>query len=238
MAQDKSNKYQLRQQDKLAEAKSLIRKNLLRRAVMLVLGILVLGGAGFAMVALVSSSDSDLLLSSEVSETDRVKGAQSSQIILVEYSDFQCPACGAYYPLIKRLSEEFSDQIQIVYRHFPLPQHPQARPAAYAAEAAGGQGKFWEMHDLIFENQSAWSNKRNASEIFEGYASQLGLDMEKFRVDVDSDDLKDKVSNDYKSGIASGVNSTPTFFLNGRQLQNPRSYDEFRNIIINAFSNL
>lgn len=230
----KQEKRELRQKEKEAEHKQRHRKRFLRRASVGVLAVGALAGVFFLMVRLTQNTDPALMLGSVISSNDQLKGNPEARLTLVEYSDFQCPACGAYFPLVKQLSEEFGAQLRLIYRHFPLQQHPHAELAARAAEAAGKQGQFWEMHDLIFENQSSWSNLRNAESVFEEYAESLGLNLEQYRIDVDSKEVKEKVKEDYLSGLRSGVNSTPTFFLNGVQIQNPRSYDEFRNIIINA----
>ena len=115
-------------------------------------------GATWGMAQLASSGSKPALLTSAVSDSDWVKGNRSAPVVLVEYSDFQCPACAASAPLVKQLTEEFGNKIAFVYRHFPLPQHKNAYPAAQAAEAAGKQGKFWEMADLIFANQTKWEN--------------------------------------------------------------------------------
>ena len=119
-----------------------------------------------------------------------------------------------------------------MYRHFPLRNiHPNADLAARAAEAAGRQGKFWEMHDLIFEHQKEWADQKDARELFVQYAQSLNLDIEQFWVDVDSSEIKDKIDIDSKSGLNFEVNATPTFFLNGEKLQNPRNYEEFKSLI-------
>jgi protein-disulfide isomerase len=184
-----------------------------------------------------STSDQPALAVDAVAASDQTKGNSESKVLLVEYSDFQCPACGRYYPLLKQLNQELGDQIQFVYRHFPLKQtHKNAEPAAFAAEAAGKQGKFWEMHDLIFEGQKDWSEKRNAKETFAEYAQSLNLDMERFKTDVESKEIKNKVRNDYSSGIKAGVNSTPTLFLNGKKLQNPRGYEELKQLVEEAMA--
>ena len=125
-------------------------------------------------------------------------------------------------------------QVRFAYRHFPLPQHKNAKLAATVAEAAGKQDKFWEMHDLIFQNQSDWSEEKNAAVIFAKYAQDLGLDLAQFQTDIASEEIKAKIENDYKSGVKAGVNSTPTFFLNGKKINNPRNYDEFKNAIEQA----
>lgn len=174
------------------------------------------------------------LVASAISESDWVRGNREAEVALIEYSDLQCPACASYAPLVNRIVEEFGDRIAFVYRHFPIPQHRNAKPAGRAAEAAGKQGKFWEMVDLIFAGQKDWENVSNPQNIFAGYAQQLGLEVNKFDADSNSEVLKDKIENDYLSGIQSRVSSTPTFFLNGEVIQ-PRSNEEFRNLILQKF---
>ncbi len=169
-----------------------------------------------------------------IDERDWIKGNKESPIVLIEYSDFQCVACANYYPLLKELASEFGDDVAFVYRHFPLRQiFPNAQIAGQAAEAAGKQGKFWEMHDMIFEGQRNWSRQRQgqAEETFASYAAALNLDIEQFKRDIHSKSVEDKVNSDYQSGVRAGVNSTPIFFLNGKRIQNPRSYEEFRKLI-------
>lgn len=183
------------------------------------------------------SATTDGLLANSVSALDNTKGNPDASVTLVEYSDFECPACGAYAPVVKTLVEEYADRINFVYRHFPLPQHLSAKPAAYAAEAAGKQGKFFEMHDMIFADQSEWSTARNPEEIFAGYAEKLGLDMEQYAIDVLSDEVKNKVQADLQSGNQSGVRGTPTFYVNGKQIANPQTYEAFKAIIDDAITN-
>lgn len=132
---------------------------------------------------------------------------------LVEFSDFQCPACGAFYPLVKQLEEEFKGKLKVVYKHYPLPQHQYALKAAEASEAAGAQGKFWEYHDLLFENQNDLS-VGNLKKL----ANDLGLNIEQFNNDLDSGKYASTVSEDIKLGNKLNVNSTPTFYLNGKKL--------------------
>ncbi len=207
-------------------------------------GALFLGIAAVlvGMVAVVNqtpSPDSNVvaLLSRAIGVDDWFLGGKIAKAELVEYSDFQCPACAAYHPLVKEVVEKMGNQVKFVYRHFPLSQHTNAKPAAYAAEAAGLQGKFWEMHDMIFANQTKWAERGDGAEIFAGYAKTLGLNMEQYAADASSSKVADKVSQDFDSGISSGVNSTPSFFLNGKKINNPRSYDEFRNVIEAAIAN-
>ena len=148
-----------------------------------------------------------------VNEKDHVDGPADAAIELVEYGDYQCPHCGAAYPVIKKIQETFGKQIRFVYRNFPLTEiHPAAMPAAIAAEAAGLQGKYWEMHDVIFENQQHLTTEG----IFK-LAQQIGLDPEQFKMDIQREDLQAHVEYDFESGVRSGVNGTPSFFINGQK---------------------
>jgi len=160
---------------------------------------------------------------------------EAGKATLVEYADFQCPACETYYPLVKQLKAEFGDKIVMIYKHFPLQQiHKNANLAARASEAALIQGKFWEMHNIIFEKQKEWSDSTQASALFTDYALEVGLYKEKFLGDVGADTVYDKVNDDYQEGVRLGVRGTPTFFLNGKKIINPRGYDEFKELIERA----
>lgn len=170
-------------------------------------------------------------LSEAVSASDWTKGPKAPQVTLVEYSDFQCPACGYFFPLVEKITLEYKDRLAFTYRHFPLPQHKNALAAAYATEAAGAQGKFWEMYAKIFETQNEWSESGTAAATFEKFAGELKLDMTRFKADRDSQKTKDAVAHDEETGRRTGVNSTPSFYLNGKKMQNPRSYEEFKALI-------
>lgn len=180
-----------------------------------------------------SGSESGVVLG-EITSRDRTKGNSESAVVLVEYSDFQCPACAYVYPILKRLSEEFEGRVKFVYRHFPLKQHANAELAARASEAAGQQGKFWEMHDLLFEKQEVWASTSDPKKQFSAYAISLGLDSEAFLKDLGSSEVKNKVSDDAASGIRANVQGTPTFFLNGKKIPSPKNEDEFRRLLDNA----
>ena len=173
----------------------------------------------------------------QISENDWIEGNPKAEVTLVEYSDFQCPSCGAYFPLLKTLSAEFGGRLRIVYRHFPLEFHAYSGLAAQAAEAAGKQGRFWEMHDLIFRRQQEWSSRvGGARPLFLGYAREIGLDPARFEADLDSNEVRQAVEADRRSGIRLGLNATPTFFLNGVKIQNPRGYDPFKQRIAKAIA--
>lgn len=170
--------------------------------------------------------------STVVTDKEWSKGNPEALVTLIEYSDFQCPACATYYPMVNKLAEEMGEEVRVIYRHFPLSSiHPQAELAARAAEAAGQQDAFWAMHDKLFGNQSAWSNQSDAENIFIGYAKDLALDIEKFTSDMDNGDIKDAIKDDQRSGNQALVEGTPTLFLNGQKINNPRSYDKLRQAI-------
>ena len=177
--------------------------------------------------------------STVLTDTEWSKGNPDAAVTLIEYSDFQCPACAKYYQMINKIAEEMGEEIQVIYRHFPLSRsHPQAELAARAAEAAGQQGAFWEMHNKLFANQNAWSNQSNAEDMFVGYAQELGLDIEKFKTDMNSKAIEDAVKDDQRSGNQALVEGTPTFFLNGEKINNPRSYDKLRQALRNKLSEI
>ena len=163
--------------------------------------------------------------------------APKEKVVLVEFGDLQCPSCAAYQPLVNKLKVEFKDNMSFVYRHFPLSGHKNAKPAAYALEAAGVQNKYWEMMDKLFENQQKWADMVSPESAFLEYAKELGLDQEKLKKDMSSSTIKSKVDNDYADGIALGVNSTPTFFVNGAKAPNVKSYEDFASLIQAAILN-
>lgn len=156
---------------------------------------------------------------------------EPQKVHILKYSDYQCPACKMYIPAQKQLEEEFGDMIEIEYRHFPLGGHQFAELAARSAEAARNQGKFEEMHDLIFEHQEEWS-RGGAGEHFRGFAEELGLDLEQFEEDLQSDEITRKIESQKAEGERRTVRATPTFFVNGQKLQqNPQNYEQFKSIV-------
>ena len=167
-----------------------------------------------------------------VNPADHVTGNASSSIVIVEYSDFQCPACRSYYSIMRQIVTQFGTKIAFVYRYFPLIEiHSNAQFSAQAAEAAGKQGKFWEMHDLLFEKQSEWENVADVEPLFESYATLLGINVDQFRADFRSKAVIDFVNAERANAIKLGLQGTPTFFVNGKQIQNPSSADAFTAIV-------
>lgn len=151
-------------------------------------------------------------------------GQESGVITLTEYADFQCPACAQFYPIVEQVKEEFKDQIRFEFKHFPLVQiHPNATTAHRAAQAASNQGKFWEMYSLLYERQSAWSSSSNPSTIFEGYAQEIGLDVDVYKVDAGSSSTIAIINADIDEGKTKGVTGTPTFFIDGKQIEDTSS---------------
>lgn len=174
-------------------------------------------------------------LSGPIGADEHIKGNPEAQVTLVEYSDFQCPACASYYPMVKQLADEYKDQIRIVYRHYPLRSiHPNADLAGRAAEAAADQGKFWEMHDMLFNTQRNWSSLGNPKDHFIGLATSLELDVNAFTAALESDDTQARVNEDVRTGNSAGVSGTPTFFLNGQKITNPQSYEQLKSHIDTA----
>lgn len=155
-------------------------------------------------------------------------GSATPKATLVEFSDFQCPACKSFEPEVESIISKYSSTLRFVYRHFPLPQHKFSEKSALAAEAAGTQGKFWEYHHLLFPNQESFSD-----ELFPKLANDLNLNAEKFKADMASQSLLDKIRSDVAFGNTIGVNATPTFFLNGKKLD-LQSYSDLETAVADA----
>jgi len=150
-----------------------------------------------------------------LSNTKNSQGDPNAPVKIVEFADLQCPACRTAEPIVKSMLEKHKDQVYFVWRYYPLSTHKNARPAARAAEAAAVQGKFWEMTDILFTKQPEWSDKSDTKDLFAGYAQELGLDVEKFKTDLDAS--YDIIDRDFADGNKVGVTSTPTFFINGEK---------------------
>lgn len=203
-----------------------------------VLGVaLFFGLAGGAIIYLARQDSSIQNLEPSISEVrndEYVLGNPSAPVTLIEYGDFQCPACRAFAPLIEQLHQDFPDQLQIVFRHFPLAQHRNGYPSSYAAEAAGQQGKFWEMANQLYSDQNNWASLTDPWPMYESYAKGLGLNVEQFLRDYNDTTLRNKVKAHQQSGESIGVNSTPTFYLNGQKVVNPPSYEKFKELVSQA----
>lgn len=199
------------------------------------IAIIVLAIVIFGIFKMAGTNPNDLTLTEPVSASDHARGTSSAKAVLVEYGDYECPACYQYEPLVENLLKDESGKVNVIFRNFPLPQHANALPAAYAAEAAGLEGKFWEMHDLLYQNQNTWAPSSSAGDFFNQYAQSLGLNLAQFQKDMASGQVKDRVSHDQTTGTSASINSTPTFFLNGHMIT-VTSYDQFKQLIESANS--
>jgi protein-disulfide isomerase len=165
-----------------------------------------------------------------VSERDHGQGAPNARATLVEYGDYECPFCGQAHPIVKAVQARLERRMRFVYRHFPLTEiHPRAMAAAEAAEAAGAQGRFWEMHDLLFENQPALSDRDLLR-----YAGHLGLDLPRFVTELAEHVHEPRIREHFMSGVRSGVNGTPTFFINGIRHDGPWDVDTLSDALLAA----
>ncbi len=203
-----------------------------KRFLLILVGIVVLLGGVFWVTRNKASAPA----AGSAQPTNHIRYTGNSGVVLLEYGDFQCPACGAYYPVIKQLETNYSDKITFQFRNFPLSQiHQNAFAAHRAAEAAAKQGKFFEMHDKLYESQQSWTTAPNPNIFFEDYATQLNLNLDQFRKDSASSEVNDIINADIKAGQAIGANSTPTFVLDGKKIdQNPQDYASFAKLLDNA----
>lgn len=154
-----------------------------------------------------------------------------AKVTLVEFGDYQCPACGASYPIVTQILQDYKGKVDFVFRNYPLPIHPNAQIAAEAAEAAGAQGKYFEMYETLYSNQQEWSASKKPIDIFMKYAKNVGLNTEKFKSEVESKKYQDQIKKDTADGDLVGVNATPTFFINGVKQTGGLPYDTFKSKI-------
>ena len=166
-----------------------------------------------------------------VRSDSHVDGPKDAKVTVVEFGDYQCPACGAAYPTVTQILAAYKGQIRYVFREFPLPMHQNAQAAAEAAEAAGAQGKYFDMYNLLYTNQTEWGETNNANDYFIKYAQQLKLNMDTFKSDITSKKYAKKIQKDMDDGDAVSVDSTPTFFINGVKEEGGMQYSDFKDKI-------
>jgi protein-disulfide isomerase len=147
-----------------------------------------------------------------------MRGDGKALVTLEEFGDFECPPCAKMSEALHQLEKEYHGKLRIIFRHFPLAMHPHAREAAIAAEAAHSQGKFWQMHDLLYEKQTVWSKGADVPSLFQGFAGELGLDVERFKKDMASPEIAARVTADHELGKSRSVTGTPTIFINNTVL--------------------
>ena len=188
-----------------------------------------------------NSGNGTVQLSEPVSDEDWYMGPSDAKVTIVEYADFQCPACKNMSAVLDQIMTEFNQHVKVVYRDFPLRSiHQNAQISAQAAEAAGLQDKFWEMHDVLFDNQETWSTMKSPEleEQFAAYAEDLGLDVEKFNSDLNSSAVKNIVNEEADQAADMKLTGTPTLFINGTKIDNNdiRTYQDFRKMLIEEIS--
>ncbi|NCS72065.1 MAG: thioredoxin domain-containing protein [Candidatus Magasanikbacteria bacterium] len=166
---------------------------------------------------------------------DHVKGSAGAPVTIIEFADFQCPGCAGFAPLVSQLQQQYGEDLRVVFRHFPLTSiHQNAIVAAQAAEAASMQGKFWEMHDKLFTGQQTWAALQDPLTVFRQYAEELELHMDTFEKDYASTEVQDRIRTDLRMAQSFGLTGTPTFFVNGEQIETPSDYASFSAIIDKA----
>ncbi|MFA7286516.1 MAG: thioredoxin domain-containing protein [Patescibacteria group bacterium] len=228
----KSERRRLRQEELQKQRAAYSANGTLRRIGVWSFVVIILVGSVWALSRYGSTGSSGtagyVAGADEVTPTDHLLGNPDAAVTLVEYSDFQCPACASYHPIVKQIMETYGDRVRFVYRHYPLRQiHPNAVLASSAAEAASEQGKFWEMHDLLFARQRSWSDDINAKGTFSDYAEELGLNKDTFLAAMSGDVIADRIATDEASGNRLGIAGTPTFFLNGEKLSVGATFEQF-----------
>jgi protein-disulfide isomerase len=196
--------------------------------VLVITGVILFSHGGNQNTGTQQIADQTILLA----DTRHTIGDPNASVKIVEFSDFQCPACAAAHPITKRVVEKNIDKVYFVFRHYPLSIHKNSKLAAQASEAADNQDKFWEMFDLLFQNQNKWANSSDASQIFQDYARELSLDLEKFKDDFDK--VKGPIEQDFSDGNKVGVDATPTFFINGQKHPGVIQESQFQQIIDNS----
>lgn len=196
-----------------------------------ILSILFLAFFTFAIIVSKQKANAPVKLSN----AGWLTGNPTSKVTLTEFGDFQCPACKAFEPIMQKMRAEYGRKVKIVFKHFPLKSaHPNALIAAKASEAAGAQGKFWEFHDILYENQDLWVQETDPTGKFIEYAKKLQLDVEKFKLDLKNKSFEDKINAQQDEGIQVGVQGTPSVYVNGTSLGVPSGFDQLKKEIEKA----
>lgn len=222
----KKQRKELRRQERRDETESIRRKSRMTKMyVWSGIGIAVIAAVWFVFQAQGGGT------TTVAPDNDPFVGGANASVVVTEYSDFQCPACKAAQPVVKQVIDAYGDKIKFVYSNFPLSIHQNSQQSARAGECAFDQGKFWEYHDKLFDEQENWSNLSDPKETFVGYARDLGLNEATFISCYDGTDAKNRVEHDLQEGNAAHINSTPTFVINGQKISGAQPFDKFKSII-------
>lgn len=238
----KKERKEIAKLERIEEERSSRNKNLIRKLLMWggIASIVFLSILGLVKL---TNNDSSVLSSTQtnlppVAKEDLAFGEKKAKITLIEYSDFQCPACAIANANIQQALKDYNGKILFVYRFFPLTQiHKNSLISAKGAYAAHLQGRFLEMEDLLFKNQDSWGEADNPREIFLSYAEEIGLNIEQFDKDIEAEKSNVFINKQAEEGINLGINQTPTIFLNGKKINNPRTYEEFKQLIETELTN-
>jgi len=220
-----------------AQKQAAAEKKAAQKAKLVRFGLLAVVGLAIALVLFTAFRSVTLAPPSvtEIVASDHIKGNPDAAVTIVKYSDFQCPACRAQHESIQKVWAPVKGSVRFVYRHFPLSNiHPHAITAAYYSEAAAKQGKFWEMHDLLFAGQRSWTSAKDVKPTFDSYVTRLKLDKEQFEKDLASEEVFAKVASDAQSAKSAQAASTPSLYLNGKPLNNVREPEQFKIAIRDA----
>jgi protein-disulfide isomerase len=182
-----------------------------------------------------NSSADQTTSASGLTKSVHIRGNPNAPVTLEEFGDFECPSCANLATFIDELVKEYHPRVRLIFRNFPLPMHQLSRDAALAAEAAGLQGRYWEMHDMLFQEQRVWSGATGAGTLFDSYAEALGLDLNQFRKDVNSDKVRERVESDQARARSLGVKTAPTLFVDKREMgPNDRTPEGVRRLVDEA----
>jgi protein-disulfide isomerase len=198
--------------------------------IMIAVFILIFGGLGYLIVHNNKVATTPVSKDQLILPTSHSRGTPTAKVNLVEFGDFQCPACGEAFPIVEQLLAQYKDNpnVNFVFRNFPLPQHQFAPLAAEAAEAAGAQGKYWPMFELLYSKQNDWVVSSDPLSLFVQYAGQIGLNVNQFKSEVQANKYSDVITKDQQDGLAVGINATPTFFLNGTRMEGVQNFADFK----------
>lgn len=239
----KDEKKKIRQEEWQVKLQEEQRKKITNRTLWWGGAALLLAFSVWFLVTVVNSSNNNNATTADtinvppVNAQDMTSGPKNAKVVIVEYADFQCPGCAAAYPILKQLTDDYKNKILFVYRFMPLEQiHQHALLSAQASYAAYKQGKFWEMHDLLFAHQTDWAEATDAQGIFLSYAKSLNLNSDQFTKDMLDQNTIKYIKSQEQKGIAIGIQATPTIFLNGKQVENANSYDDFKKLVDQALS--